>query len=48
MVHGQLRLGNTVVQEASLVSRDGTTVTVLWRAREALSSPAGAVAASLQ
>lgn len=34
-VRGRLRLGTTVVNERSLVSRQGTTVTTLWRERGA-------------
>ena len=47
-VRGQLRLGKTVVQEVSLVAREGTNISVLWRQREALSVPPLATAASLQ
>ena len=47
-VRGQLRLDKTVVQEVSLVRREGTSVMVLWRAREALSPQAAATSASLQ
>jgi general secretion pathway protein K len=33
-VRGRLRIGDTVVQELSLVEREGTSVKVLWRQRE--------------
>lgn len=47
-VRGRLRIGNTVVQEVSLVERQGTSVKVLWRQRESgLASLAG-TASSLQ
>jgi general secretion pathway protein K len=42
-VHGQLRLDSRVVQERSLVQRDGLVVKVLWRERVAVP-----MAASLQ
>jgi general secretion pathway protein K len=32
-VRGRLRLGSATVDERSLVSRQGTTVTTLWRER---------------
>jgi general secretion pathway protein K len=44
-VRGRLRLGDSAVQEVSLVERRGPQVKVLWRQREALASPA---VASLQ
>ena len=52
-VRGQLRIADTTVQELSLIDRQGTNVKVLWRKREALSSPAPqpasvAASASLQ
>jgi general secretion pathway protein K len=52
-VRGQLRIGDTTVQELSLIDRQGTNVKVLWRKRESLSSPAPqsasvAASASLQ
>lgn len=37
-VAGQLRLGQTTVQEISLVERDGLNVTVVWRKRGVASS----------
>ncbi|MCM2346440.1 MAG: type II secretion system minor pseudopilin GspK [Acidovorax soli] len=43
-VRGRLRLGTSVVEERSLVMRQGTTVTTLWRERGAFDS-AGATAA---
>jgi general secretion pathway protein K len=48
LVRGRLRLGEQVVQEASLVERRGTEVRVLWRQREAAADPAQNVTASLQ
>jgi general secretion pathway protein K len=48
-VRGRLRLGDSAVQELSLVERNGTGVRVLWRQREALTvAVAVAEAASLQ
>ena len=48
-VRGRLRLGNSTVQEVSLVERSGTATKVLWRQRETpLASPAMAATASLQ
>lgn len=44
-VRGRLRLGESAVQEVSLVERNGTLTKVVWRQREALQS---AAAASLQ
>jgi general secretion pathway protein K len=44
-VRGRLRLGESTVQEVSLVERSGTTVKVVWRQREALTT---AAMASLQ
>ena len=41
-VHGRLRLGNSAVQEVSLVERRGAAVKVLWRQREALTAMATA------
>ena len=35
-VRGQLRIGDTTVQEVSLIDRQGTDVKVLWRKRESL------------
>ncbi|WP_026436621.1 type II secretion system minor pseudopilin GspK [Acidovorax sp. JHL-9] len=43
-VRGRLRLGSSVVEERSLVMRQGTTLTTLWRERGAFDS-AGATAA---
>jgi general secretion pathway protein K len=48
LVRGRLRLGEQVVQEASLVERRGTEVRVLWRQREATADPGQNVTASLQ
>jgi general secretion pathway protein K len=48
LVRGRLRLGDQVVQEASLVERRGTDVSVLWRQREASPDAAQNVTASLQ
>ncbi len=48
LVRGRLRLGDQVVQEASLVERRGTDIQVLWRQREALADTAQNVSASLQ
>ena len=40
-VQGRLRIGDTVVQEVSLVERQGTNIKVLWRQREpVLTGPA--------
>jgi general secretion pathway protein K len=36
VVRGQLRIGDTTVQEMSLIERQGTDVKVLWRKRESL------------
>ncbi len=47
-VLGQLRIGDTTVQELSLVVRDGTNVTVRWRERQPVGNPLGADPASLQ
>jgi len=47
-VLGQLRIGDTTVQELSLVVRDGTTVTVRWRERQPVDNTLGAEPASLQ
>lgn len=44
-VRGRLRLGDSTVQEVSLVERNGGNVKVIWRQREAL---AATLAASLQ
>lgn len=44
-VRGRLRLGDSSVQEVSLVERDNTLVKVIWRQREALNN---APTASLQ
>lgn len=44
-VRGRLRLGDSVVQEVSLVERNGTSSKVLWRQRE---NPTPAGTASLQ
>ncbi|WP_342616546.1 type II secretion system minor pseudopilin GspK [Rhodoferax sp. GW822-FHT02A01] len=44
-VRGRLRLGDSAVQEVSLVERNGTATKVIWRQREALH---GATTASLQ
>lgn len=38
-VHGRLRLGNAVVQERSLVRRQGLEVTTVWRERGATPQP---------
>ncbi len=35
-VRGQLRIGDTTVQEVSVIDRQGTDVKVLWRKRESL------------
>lgn len=35
-VRGQLRIGDTMVQELSLIDRQGTNTVVLWRRRESL------------
>lgn len=37
-VHGRLRLGDSTVQEVSLVERNGANVKVIWRQREALAA----------
>jgi general secretion pathway protein K len=37
-VRGRLRLGDTTVQEVSLVERQGRDIRVLWRQREALAN----------
>lgn len=42
-VRGRLRLGSTTVEERSLLSRQGATVTTLWRERGAFSGTAPAV-----
>jgi general secretion pathway protein K len=47
-VLGQLRIGDTTVQELSLVVRDGTNVTVRWRQRQPVESSLGGAPASLQ
>jgi general secretion pathway protein K len=47
-VRGRLRIGDMMVQERSLVERQGTLVKVLWRQREVAGSDAGAATASLQ
>ena len=47
-VLGQLRIGDTTVQELSLVVRDGTNVTVRWRERQPVGNTLGADPASLQ
>jgi len=44
-VRGRLRLGDSAVQEVSLVERNGTVSKVIWRQREALHT---ATTASLQ
>lgn len=44
-VRGRLRLGDSVVQEFSLVERNSSLVKIIWRQREALTT---ATAASLQ
>jgi general secretion pathway protein K len=44
-VRGRLRLGDSTVQEVSLVERSGTAVKVVWRQREVLT---GTAMASLQ
>lgn len=44
-VRGRLRLGDSAVQEVSLVERNGNTTKVVWRQREALQTT---VSASLQ
>lgn len=41
-VRGRLRLGDSAVQEVSLVQRDGSAVKVIWRQREALTATATA------
>jgi general secretion pathway protein K len=38
-VRGQLRIGDITVRELSLIDRQGTSVTALWRKRESVSSP---------
>jgi general secretion pathway protein K len=48
-VRGRLRLGNSTVQEVSLVERNGPSTKVLWRQRETPAAiPATAATASLQ
>ena len=47
-VQGRLRIGDTVVQELSLVERQGTNVKVLWRQREPVQGGFAGAAASLQ
>ena len=47
-VRGRLRIGDTVVQELSLVERQGTSVKVLWRQREPVPTSFSGVAPSLQ
>jgi general secretion pathway protein K len=48
-VRGRLRLGNSTVQEVSLVERNGTSTKVLWRQRETPAAvPATTATASLQ
>lgn len=39
-VRGRLRLGDSAVQELSLVERNGASVRVVWRQRESLQTPA--------
>jgi general secretion pathway protein K len=47
-VRGRLRIGNMIVQEHSLVERQGTLVKVLWREREVADVEAGGAGATLQ
>ena len=47
-VRGRLRIGDTVVQELSLVERQGTNVRVLWRQREPVTTSLAGAAPSLQ
>lgn len=47
-VQGRLRIGDTVVQELSLVERQGTNVKVLWRQREPVQAGFAGSTASLQ
>ena len=47
-VMGRLRIGDTVVQETSLVDRQGTSVRVLWRQRQPVPIAPQAPLASLQ
>jgi general secretion pathway protein K len=47
-VRGRLRIGDTVVQELSLVERQGTSVRVLWRQREPVPTSFSGAVPSLQ
>jgi general secretion pathway protein K len=47
-VRGRLRIGDTVVQELSLVERQGTNIKVLWRQREPVQASLSGLAPSLQ
>ncbi|MET0311473.1 MAG: type II secretion system minor pseudopilin GspK, partial [Burkholderiaceae bacterium] len=38
-VRGRLRLGNVVVEERSLLQRDGLDVKTLWRERVQVTAP---------